>query len=83
LNLSDAQLDFPQPGAHRFNDPWIVCRVFLLHLGEHVDRLGCEELHATQWVETHNWVPPFSLTLIRKLRTSPWTPVLQMTCFVS
>jgi len=56
---------------------------FLLHLGEHVDRLGCEELHATQWVETHNWVPPFSLTLIRKLRTPPWTPVLQMTCFVS
>jgi len=83
LNFSDARLDFPQPGAHRLNDPWIVCRVFLLHLSEHLNRLGCEELHATQWVETHKLASPFSLTV------DPKTPDVSVDagpandCFVS
>jgi len=65
LHFTEPRVGFPQPGAYRLNDPWIVCRAFLLSFGDHVnsfDRLGYEELRATQRVETHTCLPPFSLT---------------------
>jgi len=68
LYFSETHFDFSQPSAYRLNDPWIVCRAFLLGFGDHLnpfDRFGYEELRAAQRVETHTSLPPFSLTVIQ------------------
>jgi len=74
LYFSETRFDFSEPSAHRFNDPWIVCRAFLFSFGDHLnpfDRFGNKELRATQRVVTHTCLPPFSLTLI------PTSPALR------
>jgi len=50
LHFPETLFHFPQSSAHRLNDPWIVCRAFLLGFGEQVNRLRYEDLRATQWV---------------------------------